>query len=243
MHPDLVAWDDMPEEEYRLDGAQIDALPRIAEAGHRRLAKALIIGVAGQRTGHAGLDEARVKQELHGTLTDLLASHPGHAPLLLTTLATGTDTWAAQAASDLHIPYQVVLPLPWELYREDFTPAEAKTLRALIDKAEYRVELPLRFGRASALTAAHEPTREANRPRRNAQYALAGAYMVERAHHMICVCDPEAPVAEGGTGQVASWIEAGVPAKFRTGSRFFLRLAHPAKTMIKPNGDSLVSRS
>lgn len=238
VHPDLVAWNEMPAEELRLDAGQIDALPHIASAAGKCLAEALVIGVTGHRADRPGLDADHVKRRLHQTLEALVAANPGRAPLLLTALATGTDRWAAEAALALGIPYQVPLPLPYELYTEDFrTENERRQFRELIAQAEYYIELPLRFGRASALTSAHEPTRAANKPRRDAQYALAGAYIAERAHHLVCVWDGCAAAGEGGTAQVASWIDTGVPATYRTVSRFFLRPGHKSKTVISPAHD------
>ena len=224
VHPDLVDWADLDPDEKKLDAAQVHALREIAAAAEQRFANALVIGVVGHRPNRLGNDTGPVSAALKTQLGRLIRENSERAPVVLTALAPGADTLAASAAQALHIPYVVPLPLPYELYREDFTgPAELDDFHRLAAAAELHVELPLRFGRASELTTSRQPAPAENERLRACQYALAGAYIVERAHVLIAVSDGAGSRGIGGTHDVLAWWQHGVPEEFATPSHFFVR--------------------
>lgn len=225
LHPDLVAWDSLGPAEAKLDGRQTRALATVAEAAGKRLAEAFVIGIVGHRSGGTPptdrpIDKKHVSAMLDQSLSKLVREQPRRAPVLLTALATGSDSWAAEVAANLRIPFIVVLPLPYELYREDFAPDELEAFQKLIAKAEYYIELPLRFGRASKMTKGSQGEPLPDPMPRRQQYALAGAYIVERAHRVIGVWDRKPAQGVGGTCEVLSWVDHDVPTEYRTAAIF-----------------------
>ncbi len=234
VHPDLVDWADLDTAEQRLDFAQVLALREIAAAAKQRFANALIIGVVGNRPNRLPQDTSPIRKTLRAQLVRLLAENSERAPLVLTALAPGADTLAAEVAMELDIPFLAPLPLPYELYAEDFTQlGELDDFHRLAAAAELHVELPLRFGRASHLTRSRQsaasglPDPHAPDPHlpdlRACQYALAGAYIVERADVLIAVSDGKGSEGVGGTADVLAWWTGQVPAAYATPDHFFVR--------------------
>ena len=247
VHPDLVDWNVLEPAERALDDAQINALPDIARAAGHHLANALLIGVVGHRAGGIPPERVRIPKERVSSVTRRLHAQldalrkRGSAPLLLTALASGTDSWAAEIARDLHIPYLAVLPLPYEILREDFPDrASLERFHKLAAAAELRIELPMTFGRASEMTRNPQPPETDNLKKRAQQYALAGAYIVERANVLIAVSDGHPSEDVGGPADVLQWWTNGVPPHFQTPANFFPRPANPsAAIIIDPNGESV----
>ena len=243
VHPDLVDWAGLSLAEQKLDSIQIDALPRIAKAAGKRLAPAFVVGVAGYCDPPRGLDQKAVKTWLFETLEKLRAEKPQRLTVLLTSLARSTDCWAAAAAITLKIPFIVPLPLPYELYREDFDRDQLIEFHKLIASAECFFELPNRFGAASELTRRHVPLPHTNRDdpnlvNRNRQYALAGAYILERADEMLYVTGPDVPgeiPRIGSAGFVHRWHQTGlIDQEYRTPCHFFPRPDHHGKGIVFP---------
>ena len=184
VHPDLTDWAKLDLHEQALDETQINAIPAIAHAARHSFGQAFVIGVCGHRKVPPGTNEKDLRAWLEKTLRSVRDDHADRSLVLLTCLAEGADSWAASAARHLHIPYIVPLPLPYELYKEDFTPDGLDRLDSLLDGAEYAFELPLHRP-ASALTrqrSAGEKRQPAPNPLRDVQYRQAGAYIFQRAH-------------------------------------------------------------
>lgn len=114
----------------------------------------------------------------------------------------------------------VPLPLPYELYQSDFETWESMAeFRELVGKADYYFELPMRFGTLEEL--ARKNSGDTN-PLRDQQYALVGAYVVERCDELIAVYDGAPAAGEGGTGQVVEWRRQGfVPEAYHIKGSFF----------------------
>ena len=109
-----------------------------------------------------------------------------------------------------------MLPLPFEVYGRDFAPVERRRLQALISFAERYLELPLRFGNVSDLAGQGA----GNLARRAQQYALAAAFMIERAHALVVVGDPDSATDEA----LSWWRDAqAMPEMFRSASVFMPR--------------------
>jgi hypothetical protein len=227
VHPDLRDWEELGVAEKDIDKALIEAMPAALLAVHKRFVQAHVVGIVGHRlpdardtdrTHAAGLrmDEAHVRASLRAALSDILRQAPG--AVLLTALATGADSWAVEEAKALGIPWVVVLPLPYELYGDDFSAAAEgdwprrpgahswdETFRRLAAEAEYYFELPLVAGRCSEMSRDREkPVTAAARQRREAQYALAGRYIVERSDTLLAVWDGEPARGPGGTGDLVA---------------------------------------
>jgi hypothetical protein len=227
VHPDLRDWEALGVAEKDIDKALIEAMPAALLAVQKRLVRSHVVGIVGHRLPDARdtdpthatcprMDEAHVRASLRRALSDILPTNPG--TVVLTALATGADTWAVEEAKALGIPWVVVLPLPYELYGDDFSaPAEGnsarlpgarswdETFRRLVAEAEYYFELPLVAGRCSEMSRDREkPVTEAARQRRAAQYALAGRYIVERSDTLLAVWDGAPARGAGGTGDLVA---------------------------------------
>jgi hypothetical protein len=227
VHPDLRDWEELGVAEKDIDKALIEAMPAALLAVQKHLVRGHVVGIVGHRLPDARdtdpthtvalrMDEAHVRAGLRAALSDILRQTPGI--LLLTALATGADTWAVEEAKALGIPWVVVLPLPYELYGDDFCAAAEgssalpsgsqswdETFRRLVAEAEYYFELPLVAGRCSEMSRDREkPVTEAARQRRAAQYALAGRYIVERSDTLLAVWDGAPARGTGGTGDLVA---------------------------------------
>jgi hypothetical protein len=173
---------------------------------HRPSVLPLVVGVTGKRDlrGH---DEA-VRDTLR-TIFDRLDAHcPRSDKILLTGLAEGADTLAAEEA--LRRPgWRVIaaLPLAAEVYLQDFEAAAAAHLKALL--ADPRVHpLPLKpllhpkTGRAldvEALARTEGATNEA----RNEHYEQLGLFIAEHCGLLIAIKNlDETPGRLGGTARV-----------------------------------------
>lgn len=126
---------------------------------------------------------------------------------------------------------QVVLPLPYDVYVEDFAgEASIEDFKTLIGKAECYFELPMKFGNIAELAV----TGSSN-DARNKQYALAGAYIVQRSDQLIALYDGEAEAGVGGTGQVVRWYQQGsVDPAFRYDNYYYLPLTRHPAIILKP---------
>jgi hypothetical protein len=218
LHPALVDWSDLPDAEQGLDEDQVRSMVTALRHSNLRLLPGCVIGVAGTAGDVlAGsdiptpVDAARLRETLRAVVRD----NPDQVPTLLTTMCPGLGLGlaAAAAAHSLGVPWTAVLPLPFELYREDFTPEDRSRLQELIAYAESYVELPLRFGRASDLTRGHPE----NRARRADQYAFADAFIIERAHVLLTHSTLPSPASAWWSGHAA------IPDRYRTRAAFLPR--------------------
>ena len=243
VHPDLVDWSRLDSAEQALDQAQIDALPDVANAAKHYLATALLIGVAGHcPDAITVLEVESVKLRLGEQLRELCKRNAGAAPLLLTALAPGVQSWAAQLASELQIPYLALLPLPYEILREDFPEAaDLEQFHRLAAGAEQCIELPMRFGRASELTRNPQPPATDNLAKRAQQCALASAYIVQRAQSLLVVSDGNLSEYIGGSLDVLEWWTKGVPSGYDFALRFFPKPQRRSAALIIDPGGTTVS--
>ena len=78
----------------------------------------------------------------------------------------------------------------------------------------------MRFGSIQGLAIGHDGgPNEA----RNQQYALAGAYVVQRCDYLIAVYDGEPAAGTGGTAQVLRWYrEGGIDEQYQFPHYYFM---------------------
>ncbi len=154
----------------------------------------LVVGV----TGHRDLVAAEISQlrELvREFLKDLEVQFPETPLSIMTSLADGADRLVAHEAVAMNIPLLIALPMPVELYKQDFTDAESvKDFEHLYAQGEV-LELPLVEGKMTASMS--NPGNE-----RDKQYAQAGVYICAHCHILLALWDGKSSEKLGGTAQV-----------------------------------------
>ncbi|MCC6155770.1 MAG: hypothetical protein IT367_18525, partial [Candidatus Hydrogenedentes bacterium] len=162
----------------------------------------IVVGV----TGHLDLDlraagaEQALSDAVRGILREIQKNAP-HSPLLiLSGLAEGADRFVSKLAmQEFGARVVGVLPLPQDLYEEDF-PDSVDDFRAILD-AGARVEMPFIGGSTRDDVKSHGH-------RRDAQYAEAGAYIVRQSQVLIALWDG-GKGGEGGTSYVLDFALSG----------------------------------
>jgi hypothetical protein len=166
-------------------------MPRKAEA--EKYLTPLVIGV----TGHRDLvpSEVAALRKMIAHLFDELRSHFPNTPLrLMTALAEGADRLAAHAANDADVEVQVVLPMPREVYRNDFESPESNAeFDELCVNAEI-IELPTKHAGDQAIES---PGRD-----RDIAYANCGMFISAHCHILLALWDGVPSNNLGGTSQI-----------------------------------------
>ena len=177
--------------------------------------KTLIIGV----TGHRNLrpeDRERLHRAVLGELERLRGRGSAVSLRMLNSLAEGGDQLCAQAARELGIPVDPVLPLPMEDYLADFAPAGAALMKDFC-------------GRSPAVSPFFEPEPEGGADR-DFCYRQAGIYVSTRSHILLALWDglpsPAAPC--GAAAAVGFALETG-----RQGARNWGAVIH----VLTPRGE------
>ena len=101
------------------------------------LANSLVIGVTGHRKLRSE-DVPALQARVRAFFVDMQARYPELPLVLLSSLAQGSDQLVAQVALDLGLRVIAPLPLPLDLYRADFEPADFARLIAdrMVDARE-----------------------------------------------------------------------------------------------------------
>ena len=243
-HDLLRPWEEIPEADARLDLAMPERLQAGIQSIGLDLKRELVIGVIGHRNRpDLYVETDFVRNNLRKELDSLLKEHPDKTPVILTSLADGADSIAAEIAIEKGIPYIAILPLPFEAYRQDFDSnsdnagnlvSKLERFMGLVGRAERYLEMPLKFGDLISVSALGDAE---NVPvEREKQYALAAAYIVERADELIGIWDGQPPKGIGGTGGAIGWRFAGrVPSEFASNPVFYDRPAIKPPIIIPPH--------
>ena len=166
------------------------------------MTRPLVVGV----TGHRDL----VAKELPGIeaavrelLEDLAKRFPDRRLQVMSPLAEGADRLVALVAEDLGIDLIVALPMPENLYTQDFESSRSWAEFARLHRyAAERTVVPLAPGSTEEAISDYGPER-------NRQYAEAGAWIAARADILIAVWDGKTIGDLGGTGHVVKFRRAG----------------------------------
>ncbi len=162
----------------------------------------IVVGV----TGHLDLDlratgaEQALSDAVRGILREVQKNAPHSPMLILSGLAEGADRFVSKLAkNEFGARIVGVLPLPQDLYEEDF-PDSVEEFRGMLD-AGARVEVPFIGG------STRDDVKEHGN-RRDAQYAEAGAYIVRQSQVLIALWDG-GKGGEGGTSYVLDFALSG----------------------------------
>ena len=157
----------------------------------------LVVGVTSHRNIPAGEIEP-IRQRVREFLAGLKRDFPALPLVVLSALAEGGDQLVAQEALAVGARLIAPLPLPRDLYVEDFAdPATRANFEALCARARV-MQLPLRAGQ----------TRHAVEPpgmARDRQYAQVGVYIVDHCHILLAIWDGKQSERLGGTAQVVRY--------------------------------------
>ena len=163
-------------------------------------ATALVVGV----TSHRDLDPAQLPeltQQVRAAISELRNQFPELLLIVLSPLAEGGDRLVAEVALELGARLIVPLPLPVELYAQDFATAQSREqFDRLLEQAEV-VPLPLP-------PDGLEPLRQPG-PLRDRQYLLAGLYVASHCHVLLALWDGASDGGVGGTAQIVRYYLGG----------------------------------
>jgi hypothetical protein len=236
IHPMMVPWEELSEADRAYDLQDVRAIPqRFQRHLAMGLRRELIIGVTGHRLHKVNPTDGRLRDACTRVLRDIRQRYRDREFIVMSPLAEGADRLVAELAmrelgAKLHVP----LPMPYELYIQDFDADDPQAsidhFKALIGKAERYYELPLVGGSFTELSRTSGNAVEA----RAKQYALAGAYVVQRCHELIAVWDGAEPNGIGGTGQIVDWRINGVPEAYRYPDAFFPPVERQLPFVIPP---------
>lgn len=140
----------------------------------------LVVGVTGHRDIAAD-DEAPLRAAF-GRILERLSRQSPHTPLLvLSGLAAGADSLAAEEALARNIPVFACLPMPVEEYEKDFSPQDLTRFRRLLA--------------ASARVVITSPHREHG-------YVATGRFIAQYSHLLVAFWDGSTSRGAGGTADV-----------------------------------------
>ncbi|MEM1187906.1 MAG: NAD-binding protein [Pseudomonadota bacterium] len=242
VNPFLVHWRDLPPQQREKEISEALAIPgQFASRASRSARRIYVLGASGHRLNKLDVDSPILRQRIIDALDAIAARNPGYQFVVLSPLAEGADRLVAQLAMDkLNAALNVPLPLPYELYTSDFTSADSMAeFRQMIGHASLYFELPMRFGNIRELAAHKSETRN---EARNRQYALAGAYIVQRSDCLLAVYDGKNETSTGGTGQVIRWYKEGIDdPDYLYRPEYFIAPRHDPIVIVDSNtGDDAV---
>jgi len=157
----------------------------------------LYIGISGHRDIPLDAESlAGFSASIQGILEWYRKDCPHTEIRLMSLLASGADSVAAQAALDIGIKVTGILPLPRDEYARDFeTESELASFNRLCDLCAELYELPLRAGCIEDFRS-HGSARDK-------RYEAGGAFLAHHCHALIAIWNGCDNGLAGGTAHVA----------------------------------------
>ncbi|KGQ20322.1 hypothetical protein LF41_858 [Lysobacter dokdonensis DS-58] len=195
----------------------------------------LIVGV----TSHRDLDPAQLphlRTQVREALAVLHERYPDLALVVVSALAEGGDRLVAEVALDAGARLVVPLPLPIDLYREDFPSIESQHAFAHLLAQAHTVPLTLVEQDLDVLRRAGPP--------RDRQYLHAGLFVANHCHVLFALWDGREEYGTGGTAQIVRYYLGGpVPGARRATDNLRQMLAGDDDSLVlhfkvRRNGDS-----
>jgi hypothetical protein len=157
----------------------------------------LVIGVTSHRNIAAAEIEP-IRERIRAFLALLKSKFPSLPLVVLSSLAEGGDQLFASEALAVGARLVVPLPLPREIYVEDFAdPSVRAQFEQLFQRADV-IRLPLLKTQSREELQVHGEAR-------NRQYAKAGVFIASHAHILVAIWDGEDFGLLGGTGQIVKY--------------------------------------
>jgi hypothetical protein len=168
----------------------------------------MVIGITGHRDIRPE-DVPMLENAVRQFFEKLTTDYPNTPLMLLSPLAEGADRLTARIALACGARLIVPLPMPREVYSEDFKTDESKQeFHNLIEQSELHFELHLVHGTTDASIRAEGGVA------RTHQYAHVGAYIVRHCQILLGLWDGVVSDQEGGTAQIVQFMHRGVPAQY-----------------------------
>jgi hypothetical protein len=149
-------------------------------------------------TGHRDLateDAERTKEEIRTALSGLQRRFSHLSLRLMTGLAEGADTLAADVALELGIEVCAVLPMPLDIYCDDFSgPARERLFELCTNEKILVTALPL--------AGTHTASDMHNQAKRDLQYEQLRDFLIRRSNVMLALWDGKVGGPTGGTSDV-----------------------------------------
>ena len=150
-------------------------------------------------TGHRDLSLDQYEENLIILKGHLLKRKREHPKLhILTPLAEGADRMIAKVAMELDIPYQVILPMPQELYIKDFSKKSQKEFEHYLKHAKKVQTIPFYKNNTYKQIAKHSFQRDM-------QYLEVGKTIVDQSNEMIIMSDEKENGKMGGAHDIANY--------------------------------------
>jgi len=163
----------------------------------------LVVGVTSHRDIAAGEVDA-IRTRVREFFALLQAAFPQLPIVLLSSLAEGGDQLVAREALACGARLMAPLPLPPDLYLDDFDDAAVReTFHALCGEAEVVLLPRLMDKPRHAIDAPGEA--------RDRQYATAGVYIASHCHILLALWDGNDAAGLGGTAQIVDYHLTGTP--------------------------------
>ncbi len=156
----------------------------------------LLIGVSGHRHLGGGENVAEVRARVERFFEMLRRQYPNTELVLYSGLARGADQLAAEVALARGIALVAVLPMPRELYEEEFPGPELPRFREILAQAERVVELPLLSG-TTPEDIRSDPGRAGLAAQE--QYAALSDFLAVRTQLLLALWNGVQSTALGGT--------------------------------------------
>ena len=161
------------------------------------LQKKYIIGISGHRDLKIS-EIPQYKKEIKDILQKKMEQYPNREIYILTPLAEGADQLIAKVAKELGLRYEVLLPMPLELYKKDFTPQKYKEFYDLyIDAVGARTVELVDDNRVEDIVDYGE--------KRDKQYLKVGQEVVKRSDFMLFLWDEVINYKTGGTADIVEY--------------------------------------
>ncbi len=162
----------------------------------------LVIGVTSHRNIPAREVET-IRRLVRELFAQLQRDFPTLPLVVLSALAEGGDQLVAEEALAVGAQLIAPLPLPRELYVDDFHHAATRDrFDALVERARV-IELPLLPDSTLLGIGGHGPQRDR-------QYGQAGVFIARHCHLLLAIWDGRTSARLGGTAQVAEYFLSGV---------------------------------
>lgn len=170
------------------------------------LLKKYKIGISGHRDLKSS-EMPKYKNRLKHIVKKKIEAYPNTEVSIITPLAEGSDQLLARVAKKLGLAYEVILPLPLELYKKDFSNRAYDEFYTLYCQAINTTTIATPLG-----TSLEEISDYGEK--RDRQYLKVGQEVVDSSDFMIFLWDGIINHKRGGTADIFSY------AKERYGENF-----------------------